>query len=56
MIIIVMSYLYTTRNLVICQGFLTGAHTPGKVETRAFDIFMICRGITPGKRVGGKKI
>jgi hypothetical protein len=30
MIIIVMSYLYTTRNLVICQGFLTGAHTPGK--------------------------
>jgi hypothetical protein len=49
----------TTRNLVTCQGFFDRGiypwernafcqgFTPGKVETRAFDILMICQGYNP---------
>jgi hypothetical protein len=34
--------IYPWERNAFCQGF-----TPGKVETRAFDILMICQGYNP---------
>jgi hypothetical protein len=36
---------YPWEGNVICQGF-----TPGKVETRNFDILIICQGYNPWER------
>jgi hypothetical protein len=57
--VVLLDWWLTTRNLVTCQGFFDRGiypwernvfcqgFTPGKVETRAFDILMICQGYNP---------